>query len=64
MHLIGQLIKEEGVNAVFINTNLSQVQVKNLEKILGAMANGQSLKTVFKSRNPFYNSDYDTEMQT
>jgi 50S ribosomal subunit-associated GTPase HflX len=40
MHLIGQLIKEEGVNAVFINTNLSQVQVKNLEKILGAMANG------------------------
>ncbi len=64
MHEVGQHVKEKGVNAIFINTTLTTVQTKNLEKIFGAMANGTSLKTVFKSRNPFYNTDYDTALQT
>lgn len=62
MHEVGQHVKERGVNAIFINTTLTTVQTKNLEKIFGAMANGTSLKEVFKSRNPFYNTDYDTAL--
>lgn len=64
IHLIAESIKQNDINAVFINTSLTSIQTKNLEKIFSAIASGKPLDSIYKRNNPLKNSDYETEMQT